>query len=151
MSELTIIEINGIKMEVDLRTAQRVESYKVGDNVKVLVKEYGDTYTSCPGVIIGFDAFAQLPTITVCYLKPGYNAEIKFVGINSKTEGIEIVHMAAHEKLLDSETTMQYIDREILKKETEVTELKMKKSFFLEHYGAITIAINEQKKLEETL
>lgn len=149
MSELTMIEINGIKMEVDLRSAKKVESYKVGDNVKVLIKEYGDSYTSCPGVIIGFDNFQNLPTITVCYLKPGYSAEIKFASINPKSVDIEIVHMQDHEKLLDSATTTSQLDREILKKETEVLELKQKKAFFLDHYGKITDAINETKKIEE--
>jgi hypothetical protein len=148
MSELTIVEINGIKMEVDLRHAKKIEQYKVGDIVKVLVKEYGDTYASCPGVIIGFDNYQMLPTITVCYLKPGYNAEVKFISINSKTVDIEICHMPDHEKMLDSATTVQYLDREILKKETEVMELKQKKSFFIENYNKLTTAINSPKELE---
>ena len=36
------IEINGVKLEIDLRTAKRVDTFKIGDNVKVLKKEYGD-------------------------------------------------------------------------------------------------------------
>ena len=33
-----IVEIGGVKIEVDLRTAKRVDSYRVGDPVKVLTK-----------------------------------------------------------------------------------------------------------------
>jgi len=32
------VEINGIKMDVDLRSATRIETVKVGTHVKVLVK-----------------------------------------------------------------------------------------------------------------
>ena len=39
MEEKRIVEIDGVKIEVDLRTAKRVDSYKVGDNVKILEKE----------------------------------------------------------------------------------------------------------------
>lgn len=35
-----IIEINGVKLDVDLSQCKVVENYKVGDAVKVLVKEY---------------------------------------------------------------------------------------------------------------
>lgn len=39
-----IVEINGIKMEVDMRHAKTIDTYKIGDRVKVLVKQYSDTY-----------------------------------------------------------------------------------------------------------
>lgn len=65
-NQKTIVEINGIKLEVDLRTAKRVEEYKVGDMVKVLKKEYGDSYKSYAGMIVGFDAFVALPTNPLC-------------------------------------------------------------------------------------
>lgn len=34
-----IIEIDGVKIEVDLRTAKRIDTYRVGDNVKILNKD----------------------------------------------------------------------------------------------------------------
>ena len=40
MSELTTVEINGVKMDVDLRTAKRVDTMKVGTRVKVLTRSY---------------------------------------------------------------------------------------------------------------
>ena len=33
----TQIEINGVKLEVDLRNATRIDEFKVGDNVKVKI------------------------------------------------------------------------------------------------------------------
>ena len=53
-----IIEVNGVKMEIDLRNAKVVENYKVGDYVKVLIKEY-NSYKSYIGNIIGFDNFEK--------------------------------------------------------------------------------------------
>ena len=39
-----IVEIDGVKIEVDLRKAKRVDSFQVGDNVKILEKKYNDDY-----------------------------------------------------------------------------------------------------------
>lgn len=133
MIEMTIVEINGIKMEVDLRHAKKIEHYKVGDNVKVLVKEYSN-YASYPGVIIGFDEFAKLPTISVCYLKTGYNAEVKFVYINSESQDVEIVHMTDADRM-ELNLAPEQLDREILKKEAEIADLKSKKAYFLENFN----------------
>jgi ribosomal protein L19 len=131
--EKTIVEINGIKMEIDLRQAKKIETYKVGDNVKVLIKEY-NSYSSYPGVIIGFDDFASLPTISVCYLKTGYNAEVKFVFINADSKDIEIVHMTDADKM-ELNLAPEQLDREIMKKEAEIADLKAKKAYFLENFN----------------
>ena len=42
MEEKRIVEIDGVKIEVDLRTAKRIDTFAVGDNVKVLCKEYNN-------------------------------------------------------------------------------------------------------------
>ena len=49
MTDTTIIEINGLKLEIDLRSAKRIDSFRVGDNVKILRKDY-NSYKSCYGV-----------------------------------------------------------------------------------------------------
>lgn len=79
--EKKIIEIGGVKLELDMRTGKttQIDTFKVGDNVKVLIKEY-DSYKSYAGVIVGFDNFKERPTIIVAYLKMGYSeADIKFI------------------------------------------------------------------------
>ena len=45
MEEKRIVEIDGVKIEVDLRTAKRIDTFRVGDNVKVLCKEYNGDFT----------------------------------------------------------------------------------------------------------
>jgi len=66
MKETTqIIEINGVKMQVDLRYAKRIEEIKVGSRVKVLMKKYNEHYEVKHGVVIGFEPFKNLPTIII--------------------------------------------------------------------------------------
>ena len=62
--QTTIIEVNGIKLEVDLRTAKRVDQLRVGDRVKVLNKAY-DGYEVLPGTVVCFEPFEKLPTTSV--------------------------------------------------------------------------------------
>ena len=88
----TIIEINGMKLEVDLRQAKRIETLKVGSPVKVLVKGY-DGYKVHAGTVVGFEPFASLPTIIVAYLDIDYtSANLKFIHFNAQSKDIEIVH-----------------------------------------------------------
>ena len=136
MSEFTVIEINGIKMEVDLRHAKKIENYKIGDNIKVLIKGYGDSYTTYPGVIVGFDQFDQLPTINICYVQLEYSsAEVKFISINSKSKDIEIVHMAEHEKVIDRSRALQILDDKVNKAKAEMDDLIRKRNYFIEKYN----------------
>jgi hypothetical protein len=59
MSEETkrVIEINGVKMEVDMRYAKRVDELRIGSRVKVLIKEYS-SYKIYLGVSIIPSKFA---------------------------------------------------------------------------------------------
>jgi ribosomal protein L19 len=100
-NQKTIVEINGVKLEVDLRTAKTVEEYRVGDTVKLLKKEYGDSYKSYAGMIVGFDPFISLPTIIVAYIDQSYSGvDIKFDYLNAKSEGVEICHTDSLERLV---------------------------------------------------
>jgi hypothetical protein len=135
--EKRIIEINGIKLEVDMRTAKNVESYKIGDRVKVLIQGYGEDFKSYPGVIVGFDNFKVLPTILIAYLEAGYySAEIKFVTFNNKTPKIEICPVTVTEEIfLKKSTIVDLLDKEILAKQEAIKDLKLKKDYFLRNFN----------------
>ena len=136
MTEKRIIEIGGVKVEVDLRYATQVESYKVGDNVKVLVKEYSDSFKSYPGVIIGFDNFQVRPTIVICYLKTSYNkAEIVFLYLTKDSKDVEICSMIGNDLAINKTTVLELLDSEIIKKEQELIDLKAQKGYFLVNFG----------------
>lgn len=131
------VEINGIKLEIDERTARTVEQYRVGDRVKVLVKEY-QSYRVFPGVIVGFAAFVELPTIEVMYLSSDAwdKDPLKFVSINAKSEGVEIAPINEAEVVLDREDTLERIDRAIRESRNRTGDLERKRDFFVEKFAA---------------
>lgn len=135
MSEKTIIEVNGVKLEIDLRHAKRIDEFKIGDNIKVLIKQYSDSFKSYPGVIVGFDHFEKRPTIVIAYFDDSYlDPNIKFCYFNSESKDIEICHMGEHEKTLDKNRVEDYLDRKILKAEQELDEMKRRKNYFIAQY-----------------
>jgi hypothetical protein len=135
MSETTIIEINGVKLEVDLRHAKKVENLRVGDTVKVLRKEYSDTYKSFAGVIVGFDAFQKLPSIIIACIGDKYDtANITTFCYNAESKDIEIVPANEHDISFDKSDILSKFDKEIEKKYTEIKELESKRNYFLYHF-----------------
>lgn len=134
--EKRIVEISGVKMEVDLTEAQVIENYKVGDKVKVLVKQYSN-YESKPGVIIGFDNFRNLPTIVVAYLDVSYsNASIKFVYLNAETKEVEVCPANRKELAFEKGRVLEMMNAEIQKKKTEAEDLERRRDFFLAEFGS---------------
>lgn len=134
---MRIIEINGIKLEIDERTATTIEQYRVGDKLRVLVKGYGETYNIYPGVIIGFADFAALPSIEIMYMDGGsWSSDVfKFVCLNAKTENIEICPYNELECRLDKDSVIEKIDRAITKQKNDLEELQAKRQYFIERFA----------------
>lgn len=132
-----IIEINGVKLEVDLRTATRVEEIRVGTRVKVLKKEYS-SYKVFHGIVIGFEPFKELPTIIVAIAKVEYSdPKIEFLYYNSESKEVEIVVALDEDKAaIDKNNFLLQIDREIGRKEAEILELNQRKNYFLEKFAS---------------
>jgi hypothetical protein len=135
--QTTIIEINGVKLEVDLRNAKRIDQLVIGSRVKCLVKRYND-WATYPGVIVGFEPFPTKPTIVVAYLETEYSyAGLKFKSFNADTVDFEVVADLDHNALeVNRESVLQQFDRELGKKELELEEMRQKRSFFLANFGA---------------
>ena len=132
-----IIEIDGVKVEVDLRTAKRVESFKVGDNIKILDKEY-DTYKVKPGIIVDFAEFQELPTIVIAVFEEGSWSSppnISFIYYNKNTsKKVEIVSCSKDEIKVSKEGVIERFEREIQKKKNEYEDLKNKLEYFKTHF-----------------
>ena len=127
--EKRVIEINGVKLEVDLRNARRIDEFRVGDNVKVLDTRSGKNEVRS-GVITDFANFKDLPTIIVAMYKAGdywMKPTIEFIYFNSDTEGIEIVGVSAEEIIVSKDTIVQMFDDEIIKKRDELQDLIVKR------------------------
>lgn len=138
MENKEIIEINGIKMEVDMRTAttKKIETYKVGDQVKILVKDYS-SYKSYPGVIVGFDNYEKLPTIVVAYLDIGYSeANIKMAYINTESKNTyELVRAEYDIPPFEKDSVIEKLDREITSTEQKLADLKVKRQYFIDKFN----------------
>lgn len=130
-----IIEINGIKLEIDLTTAKRIDEFKVGDNVKVL-KKNGGSYDVCAGVIVQFVNFKELPTIQIAIFKQDYwGTKIEFINFNSKTEDVEFTLCSEHELRLEKFSVIDKFNVEIQKKQDEVNELIAKRDWFEKYFA----------------
>jgi len=137
MTERTIIEVNGIKLDVDLRSAKRVDELRVGDRVKVLVKGYSE-YMVHAGTIIGFEPFRNLPTVIVAYLETSWEKiGVKFLYFNAQTKDTEIVKAIDEDQLdVNKADVLQKFDRELQKKRDELADLEAKRAFFVANFKA---------------
>ena len=130
------IEVEGHKFEVDMRTAKKIEAYKVGDRVKVLTKGYS-SWTTHPGIICGIDAFKKLPTIVIAYIESTFSntGQVSFAYLNAESKDVEICPMAEDDIVPNRETILMYFDKALDKKQAEVDDIRMRKEYFLRQYG----------------
>lgn len=135
--EKRIVEIDGVNIEVDLRTARRVDCFKVGDNVKVLDKEY-DGYKVKPGIIVDFAEFKELPTIVIAVFEEGSWSSapsISFIHYNKAIDKkLEIVLASEDEIKISKDGVIEKFEREIQKKKNEYTDLQNKLDYFKKHF-----------------
>lgn len=129
------IEINGIKMEIDLRTVKRITTYKIGDNVKLLMKEYSD-FVVKPGVIIDFVDFKDNPAIVVAYYEHDYSGtEIKFITITKDTKQVEIAPCLQHELELNKDRVLDKFNLSITEYQRKIDDLVQKREYFTKNFG----------------
>lgn len=130
------MEINGVKFEVDMRTLKRIDTFKVGDNVKILDKEYGSDKIK-NGVIVEFLNFKDNPTIQVaCFNDNPYSSKdiIEFININKNTKDYEIIPSSEHELSLTKTRFMDLMNSEIERVTEKLNDLVRKKEWFIKNY-----------------
>jgi hypothetical protein len=132
----TIIEVAGVKLEVDLRTARRVETLRVGSRVKLLIKPgYGDTKVY-PGVVIGFEPFPTQPAILVAYMELDYaGAKIVTRAISAETKDLEMV-ASIDDELFDRDEILKKFDKQIETKRREMNDLVEQRDYFESNFSA---------------
>lgn len=134
-----IIEINGVKFEVDARSAtlRQLDHIKIGSRVKVLIAaSYGDNMEVHHGAVVGFEPFEGSPTVIIAYLKTSYGnpAEIKFLYFTSKSKEKIIVSDENDKESLEASNIVQMMEKEIAKKKNEVQDLEDRKAYFLKNF-----------------
>ena len=138
MEERRIVEIDGVKIEVDLRTAKRIDTFKVGDNVKVLCKSYNNEFKVKPGIITDFANFKEKPTIIVAVFNEGgwsSTPSIEFIHIYEGMEDkYEIVYTSDEDLRLTKDGVIEKFEREIAKKKNEAQDLENQLNYFINHF-----------------
>lgn len=139
MENTRVVEIDGVKIEVDLRSAKRIDTFKVGDNVKVLCKNGSNDYKVKPGIITDFANFKEKPTIVVAVLNEGTywnsNPTIEFVHIyEGMEEKYEIVYTSDEDLRLTKDGVIEKFEREIAKKKNEAQELENQLNYFIKYF-----------------
>lgn len=147
--EKRIIEIDGVKIEVDMRTAKRIDTFRVGDAVKVLDKT-GSNFKVKPGVITDFANFKDKPTICVAvYNEPIYwssTPSIEIIHIYAgMDEKYEIVYTSEEDLRLTKDGIVENFEREILKKKNEAADLENQLNYFKKHF----LKVGLEKESEE--
>jgi hypothetical protein len=135
---MRIVEISGLKYEIDERNIKLIENFKIGDRIKVLHKKYQDTFVIYPGVIIGFCDFKDLPTIEVLFLESEYGTpSFKIIGVNAKSGGdYQIAAITDEELMIDKQDIVNKFDAEIKVSKAKIEDLTIKKKYFIERFAA---------------
>lgn len=130
-----IVEINGVKLEVDLSTARVVDEYRVGQNVKVLMKEYSNWH-AVPGVITEFVNFKEQPTIVIAVFKEDYSGcNIEFIYYNEENaEKYELAPTCEHELELNKERAVDKFNVKIEEYKAKIAEIEAKRDYFLKYF-----------------
>lgn len=129
--EKQIVEINGVKLEVDMRTARRVSNFRIGDPVRLLVKSYS-SWDSFPGVLVGFDEFKNRPGIRVAYVNHG---EVKIQVIHKDVDDVEICPVDPAACHIEKSSVVDRMTREINKAEIALEEKRQNLSYFESQFG----------------
>ena len=133
-----IVEINGVKLEVDLRTAKVIDFYKVGDPVRVFhpKSQYSPAEVR-PGVIVGFCEFSENPAIEVMEFHCDYSSiTFKIVTIaEGMNDDLQIAPYSKYEGLISQADVVTKFDRLIQQKELELSDLHLKKKYFIDDFA----------------
>lgn len=134
--EKQVIEINGVKLEVDMRYAKRIDTLRVGSKVKLLRTGQYDGNKVYPGVVVGFEPFDKLPTIIVAYLEVSYSeSKLKFEYINSESEKVELIASVDDEIPVDKADVLAGFTKEQRELEAKMDDLNRKREYFLRHFN----------------
>lgn len=131
-SEKRVIEINGVKLEVDLRHAKRIDEFRVGDRIKLLKKRWQDSWESFVGIIAGFDDFPSRPSVTIAYIT---DSALEFLTFNKDSKDVEICAAYDTDLPLKKGDVLRRMEAEMDKKRAELRDLEDRKNYFLQNFG----------------
>lgn len=138
MSNTQTFDVGGRRIELDLKSATRIETLSIGAKVKVLDTTPYSGPKVWPGVIVGFEPFEKMPTIIVAYIEGDWGkAELKFLHYNSKcADKYELVVADVDTADLDRELVSKHFAETIRTHEVAIEDLKQKRDYFERNFRA---------------
>jgi hypothetical protein len=132
-----IVEVDGVKLEVDLRTAKVIDHYKIGDPVRVLHPGEGYGSGIKAGVIVAFCEFEKNPAIEILELDTDYSGTTfrTVTIVSGQGNKVQIAPYSKYEGLISQADVVTRFDRDIQKKELELADLKLKKKYFIDDFA----------------
>ena len=132
--EKRIIEIAGIKMEVDMRHVKRIDTFKVGSPVKLLKKQYSDEYRSYPGIIVGLTEFKENPAIDILYVD---GHDVSFLTVTGSSKNIEMAPMNPNEFVFEKKDIIAQLSKNCDDKYAEYVKAVQKRNAFIYNFGKV--------------
>lgn len=128
------MEINGIKLEADLREAKRIDSVTIGDNVEVYIDDCG----LCDvrhGIITDVSLYGENVILVIATLVYDQNnlPQIDFIRI-SNGDGCKIMKVDGEELCMTKSGLLEIFELEIQKRKDEALELEKRLCFFKENF-----------------
>jgi hypothetical protein len=139
-----IVRFGNFEMDVEVTQVNRIESFKVGDAVKLLKKKgsYNQASTMA-GVIVGFDNFESSPAIVVLTMEQSYSdVNFSFITITSESEDYDMIHYSGYEQLFTRDNVMRIFDRKIAEAEMKLNEMNAKRSYFDQKFASAFEKVN---------
>lgn len=134
---MTTVTVRGIEFEGPAQR-QPASTIKVGDPVKLLKKQYNDTYETHAGVVVAIDLYQALPTVVVMYAQYSYGSapELKFEHLNEKSKDVELLRMCDEERVAGvKEDALEKFEREETELLRKLETLRERREFFTRRFA----------------
>jgi ribosomal protein L19 len=128
------LEIKGKKFKIN-QSIEISDTYEVGDNVRLLVKEYSEM-KAYSGLIVAIDDFTDNPAVTVCYITDSCNPEIKFKTLTPNDKDTQVAKSGNFDESLSINTIISSFENKITSKKGELETL-------MKQFNNINIALNK--------
>ena len=139
-----IVRVGNIEMDVAIKSMRSIQTFKVGDPVKLLKKaaSYSKQETMA-GVIVSFDNYESSPAIVVLAMKGSYgDVDFQFITISEMGVDYDMIHYSGYEQLFTRDNVMRIFDRKIAEMELKLNEMNAKRAYFDQNFASAFEKIN---------
>lgn len=144
MEDKQIIEVGGTKIEIDFAQVRKIETFRIGDTIKIFKKKYSD-WKIYPAIITGFAKSEEMSGIEITYLELDYSsARLMCDIVTEESKDIVLATISSTEKYMTFDNIPEMLARDIEKREMELAEAKSRLKFFNDFYEKLQQQTNEK-------